>query len=625
MIGQSLDRYTIVDELGHGGMSVVYRGRDTSLERDVALKVLHPHLAKKLDNRKRFHREAKAIARLRHPNILEIYDFSTVDAEKSYIVMEYVSGLNLREFLNRNGPAPAEIAAMIGIEICRALKHAHDHGIIHRDLKPENVMVSNGGVVKLMDFGIAHVIDAETMTATGSLLGSPAHMAPEVIDGEKVDVRADIFALGTVLFWLASGELPFTGKNAPQVLRSVLEGNYDDLDLVEPKAGAQFAAIVSQCMARSPDDRYAKVSEVSAALEEFCRAAGLDPESQDLKSYFDDPAGFSADLEADLVVELFRRARAARVEGCIPEAVSLFNRVLAYDPDNEEVQEELDAIARRAVPVWAAAVLAVAALVTIGIWFAFQPVADPSANVVEPVLFDPSPALSRVSTALDSAMNAASVAGAERMAELYAESTTDRAESNDAGPTELAVAPIRNVIPPMRNEVVSATPDAGTPTESEAAETFKYRFKVVPAAASFSVNSRPVGLFKAAAGIELERGLHRLEANSPGCKKWRRQIRVDGPQGSEPLPVVLEWEDGKVQVFANRPAVIWLEDEENPRKIGAAGKNATLRFPFGPSSSLVTERSVKLTLAPQDRVQDRQVQRVSVRPGTTSTLNVNFN
>lgn len=628
MIGTSLDRYTIVDELGHGGMSVVYRGRDTSLERDVALKVLHPHLAKKIDNRRRFHREAKAIARLRHPNILEIYDFSTIDADKSYIVMEYVSGKNLRQFLAEHGPPPAEVAALIGIEICRALRHAHEHGIIHRDLKPENVMVSKDGVVKLMDFGIAHVIDAETMTATGSLLGSPAHMAPEVIDGERVDVRADIFALGTVLFWLASGELPFSGKNAPQVLRAVLEGRYDELGSVEPKAGEEFASIVSRCMARDPADRYPKVYEVEKVLTKFAGAANLDPESEDLKAYFEAPRAFSEEFEDELLSTLFRRAREMRVRGDIPTAIALLNRVLAYQPDNEEVQEELEALARRSFPLWAVGGVIVLFIASVGLFIALSDPAPEQADVVEPVLFDPSPALSAVDSARTEALRVAELAGAERLGSEYAEETTEQLlASVDAGEApKIVIPPVRNDIAPIAPGTVppETTPDAGRPQVEEAV-TYKYRFKVIPAAASFYINSRPIGLFKAASGIELEPGIHELEATSPGCKKWKRRLRVEGPQGSEPLPVVLEWEDGKVRVFANRPAVIWLGDEENPRKIGAAGKNATLRFPFGPSSSLETEKVVKLTLAPQNRVQDRQVQRVSVRPGMTSTLNVNFN
>ena len=283
MIGTSVDRYRIVEELGHGGMSVVYRGVDSALERDVAVKVLHNHLAKKAENRQRFHREAKAIARLRHPNILEIYDFSSADAERSYIVMEYVEGENLRQFAARTGHPPPEVAALICLEIAYALEHAHDHGIIHRDLKPENVMVSSGGELKLMDFGIAHVIDAETMTATGSLMGSPAHMAPEIIDGQRADVRADVFALGTVLYWLAAGRLPFEGANAPQVLRKVLEGDCEDVESVDPRTGQQLGAIVRRCLATDPDDRYESVLAVRRELADFIGPMGWTDYELELK------------------------------------------------------------------------------------------------------------------------------------------------------------------------------------------------------------------------------------------------------------------------------------------------------------------------------------------------------
>ena len=314
MIGTSIGRYHIEEELGHGGMSVVYRGRDHELGRDVAVKVLHAHLAKKAENRKRFHREAQAIARLRHENILEIYDYASQDAERAYIIMEYVDGSNLRQFLEQHGPPPPEHCALIGLAICHALEIAHAKGIIHRDLKPENVMISKNGRVKLMDFGIAHVFDAETMTQTGSLLGSPAHMAPEMIEGDPVDERADIFALGTVLYWLATGALPFEGKNTPQVLKRVLEGIYRNPESHDDRIGECFSNIIRTSLAFEPSERYANVDAIARELESFILSAKIEDMSAELKHYLKDPEARASTFTDELVggAHDARHARARR-------------------------------------------------------------------------------------------------------------------------------------------------------------------------------------------------------------------------------------------------------------------------------------------------------------------------
>ena len=224
-----IPRYDLLEEVGSGGMSVVYRARDTTLDREVAVKVLHRHLAGKDSERKRFRREAMAVARLRHPNILEIHDYAGDDAEEAYIVSELVRGPTLRGFAETTGFGLPEIGAMVATVLAGALAHAHALGVIHRDLKPENVMIQDDGTVKLTDFGVARMVDRdERMTMTGALLGSPAHMAPESLEGGGGDVRSDIFSLGTVLYWLACGALPYSGSSPAEVLRRIAEGHHTD-------------------------------------------------------------------------------------------------------------------------------------------------------------------------------------------------------------------------------------------------------------------------------------------------------------------------------------------------------------------------------------------------------------
>ena len=216
------DRYRLDEQVGQGGMAVVWRGWDLKLRRTVAVKVLHPHLNARPEIRLRFDREARAVARLHHPFILEVYDFS---ADDSYLITEFIRGHTLRAFADVHPFDPPELAAACLLPIAEALEHAHAAGVVHRDLKPENVMVRDDGVVKLTDFGIAALLDPdEKFTVTGSILGSPSHLAPETIEGKRAEPRADLFSFGTILYWLSCGQLPYQAPSPAALLRNILEG-----------------------------------------------------------------------------------------------------------------------------------------------------------------------------------------------------------------------------------------------------------------------------------------------------------------------------------------------------------------------------------------------------------------
>src|SRR5215510_12157105 len=256
-------------------MSVVYKGMDTSLNREVAVKVLHPHLAAHVEARQRFEREAHAVAKLRHENILEIFDYSGRGSTDSYIVTEFIRGRTLRTFIAEHPIAHPEIGAMIVVEVCRALAHAHSLGVLHRDIKPENIMIRDDGVLKLMDFGIAQIVDSQRMTVTGQLLGSPAYMSPEHIEGRRIDFRTDVFSVGILLYQLATGELPFKGRNPHEILKRIAECRFLDARVVNPLVSDRLNRIIARALARLPDDRYADVSVVLSDLERFLAEVDL--------------------------------------------------------------------------------------------------------------------------------------------------------------------------------------------------------------------------------------------------------------------------------------------------------------------------------------------------------------
>jgi serine/threonine-protein kinase len=363
-----VDRYELLEKVGTGGMASVYRGRDTALDREVAVKVLHPHLAERAESRARFSREARAVARLSHPHIVEIFDYSGDEASESYLVTEYVRGRTLRAFADEVGFAFPELGVLVARALADALAHAHAAGVIHRDLKPENVLVRESGArpaVKLTDFGIARILSSdERMTMTGALVGSPNHMAPEIIEGREAEIRSDVFSLGTLLYWLATGRMPFAASNPTATLRRILEADYEDPRQVAPLVSDRLRAVIDRSLASDPAGRYATAAEMKDALDEVLAEAGLDEPEEELAAFLADPAGYRQALRPRLVEALIARGDQAMEEGKAARALGFFDRVLALDAAEPRVLARLDRIRRRtrlARVARAAAVLAAGA------------------------------------------------------------------------------------------------------------------------------------------------------------------------------------------------------------------------------------------------------------------------
>jgi eukaryotic-like serine/threonine-protein kinase len=360
------ERYTLIEEVGQGGMAVVYRAQDETLKREVAIKILHQHLADEPDSRARLEREAQAVAKLRHENILEIFDYSGIGSASSYIVTEFIDGQTLKQFLNGRPLGFSEVAALISVEVCRALGHAHGLGVIHRDVKPENVMIRKDGLIKLMDFGIAQVLDFQRMTVTGQLLGSPAYMAPEIIEGKPLDFRTDVFSVGIMLYLLATGELPFAGKNPHEVLRRISEGKFADPRTVGRGVDQVLARIITRALARRPDDRYPDVGPMAEDLVAYLGEGALRDVRAELRNYFADPAAYERVLPGRLAAGLTASAEAHLAAGRRTKAMELWNRVLAFDPANAAVTAALRRLEGRRRLWQATAALAVAGVVAAG-------------------------------------------------------------------------------------------------------------------------------------------------------------------------------------------------------------------------------------------------------------------
>ena len=343
-----LGRYRLEEQVGQGGMAVVWRGWDTQLRRTVAVKILHAHLHAREDIRRRFDREAHAVARLHHPYILDVYDFSGPQAQPSYLVTEFIRGHTLRVFAEEHPFDPPELAAACLLPIAEALQHAHAAGVVHRDLKPENIMVRDDGVVKLTDFGIAALLDPdEKFTVTGSILGSPAHLAPETIEGKPVDPRADLFSFGTILYWLSCGKLPYQGTSPAALLRSILEGTRLDPRTVRASIGDAQAKIIGRCLENDPARRYQSAAEVKLELEQLLHDAGIDEPVRELAAFVRAPEAHAANVRARLVSRSLSVGEEHLAHKRTSAALAAFGRALALEPRNAQAKGRVDRIRRR--------------------------------------------------------------------------------------------------------------------------------------------------------------------------------------------------------------------------------------------------------------------------------------
>jgi len=269
-----IGHYRIVAELGRGGMGVVYKAHEESLNRFVALKVLGEHLTEDPAHVERFLREAQSAARLNHPNIVQIYAISQ-DAGRHYFAMEYVTGQSLQQVLRSRGTLDSIQAARIVLQAASGLGAAHEQGIIHRDIKPANLMIDDRGLVKITDFGLALMTAAVSrLTATGMFMGTPGYLSPEQCLDQDIDYRTDIYSLGVTLFETLSGKTPFTGDSPLALLRQIIDVEPPDLADLKPDVDPELRNLVQRMMAKDRDLRVASCAELIGSLEAFLASKG---------------------------------------------------------------------------------------------------------------------------------------------------------------------------------------------------------------------------------------------------------------------------------------------------------------------------------------------------------------
>ena len=339
--GSTLGPYTLRAELGHGGMGVVYTAHDPRLDRQVAIKVLPPDLTRDETAKQRFLQEAKAASALDHPNICTIYEINETDDGQLYLVMAYYEGETLKEWIER-GALAVEEAVDIATQVGQGLAEAHGAGIVHRDIKPANLLIANGGVVKILDFGLAKLAGVESVTQTATAVGTVAYMSPEQARGEEVDCRTDIWSLGVVLFEMLTGQRPFQGENLLAISGTIQR----DSPPVLTGDSSSLTGVIVRSLHKSRSQRYQAIADLLDELGIATAPAIQAPSQPDVPSIAVLPfANMSADPEQEyfcdgLAEELIDAL--ARLEGLRVVARTSAFQFRGQSPDLRAVGDKLN-------------------------------------------------------------------------------------------------------------------------------------------------------------------------------------------------------------------------------------------------------------------------------------------
>jgi eukaryotic-like serine/threonine-protein kinase len=561
-----IPKYELQEEIGHGGMATVYRARDQRLDREVAIKVIHKHLRENPEVRSRFVSEARAVAKLRHPGIVEVYDVSNEDDEERYLIVELIRGQSLRQVLQQRKVLPPEVAATIVAMLCECVEHAHQHGVIHRDIKPENVLIelprprssqvgmtprpsasdddasapkrrpsdrpSSGSssttrvIVKLTDFGIAKVLDVQGVTSTGQILGSPAHMAPEQIEGGTIAAYTDVFALGVLLYECMVGHLPFEGKNPAQVLRRVLEGSYEPADAERPEVGGRWARVLARALHVDPEKRVQTAAELGTLIAQELAALAIDDAQGDLVEFFASPERYEERTASILVQRLLERGERERREGRVLAAAADFNRALAYRPEDQAILRRVSALS--AERLWRKRVIRVGGIVAVsaglfGVAYGATRIFksdDPRPETSQPTALVQPP----TSTDADTAVPPDTVGPVDTA--TAQPPTSSAAHTSEPPPTGQPTASTAKTVTP----VDSATPSAGKRL---------VRFKLTPSDGMLTVDGITIGGDEAQGWYDP--GPHKFVvspsgalANDPCCSEAGGGFDVTAPPADKP-------------------------------------------------------------------------------------------
>ncbi|TVR02235.1 MAG: serine/threonine protein kinase [Deltaproteobacteria bacterium] len=646
MPSRTVAHYEIIDELGQGGMAVVYRARDGRLRRDVALKILHEHIASREENRVRFEREATAAARLQHPNIVQVYACAEPSAEVGWLATELVDGFTLRTFVEDTGFRHPVAAVLVGVVLADALAHAHERGVIHRDIKPENIMISREGTPKLMDFGLARVLDDQRLTMTGSLLGSPAHMSPEMIEGEELRPTSDIFALGTVLYFMATGRLPFEGNNPAVVLNAILRGDFPPASAHNPRVDAPLDDLINTCLARRVEDRFASAQDLREALDQYLRTLGITDHRRELAAFFRHPDAWLDDLLPRLVDRLLDLGRAARDERRTGALLRICDRILTLDPHQPDALGWVAGVEagrrRRRVGLLLAGIAATSALVVALVLLPSTPTADdPSPDPALPAQAQPTQpdpeelerhaaAIRQAFTRIDRPHQLALRATVRQNASRSVTEAVRAAHHASLDPIRASLADLRTQPRPTSPRPRTTPAEAAAPTETAETDLTEeptlppepepepgiVQLRIWPLTAVILVNGTSVGTAQELDGpLRLPPGRHHIVARLPELGTQAEQtVTVESGRRID-VPLVVPWRPARITVDASIASTVFLDGRRAGRSREPIDVTIDGRQP---------QRTIHLQVIPDDTFGQPWETRLTVRTGEDRRIDAPF-
>jgi len=335
--------FEVIELIGSGGMASIYKATQLSLERPVALKVMHRHLTANENFVARFEKEAKRAATMHHENIVSIIDYGSVDGEY-FIAMEYIEGQNLKQMMTRMKRLPLEVALLIGREIANGLKYAHNNGLIHRDIKPANIMLSTDGRILITDFGIAKDHADLSITDTGQMIGSPAYMSPEQAAGRPIDHRCDIFSLGIVLYEIIIGERPFKGDTYQEMITNIISASVPDLAQLRVDVTPSLNMVVGKCLQKDIEGRYQDAELLAADLDNELKDFVIPSPRKLMTEFVKNPIRTTEKLRSDRIAKHTEKALYLMNlgHGRLADATREFESVLRFDRTNKTARTYLD-------------------------------------------------------------------------------------------------------------------------------------------------------------------------------------------------------------------------------------------------------------------------------------------
>jgi serine/threonine protein kinase/tetratricopeptide (TPR) repeat protein len=352
MVGQMISHYKVIDELGGGGMGVVYKAHDTRLDRPVALKFLPPDLTRDPAARERFIHEAKAASSLQHPNICTIHDIDETVDKQLFIVMDYYEGETLHSRIAR-GQLSIKEALGIAVQVAQGLAKAHENGIIHRDVKPANIIIGNDGIARIVDFGLAKLAGQTGLTQSGSTPGTAAYMSPEQASGEKTDHRTDIWSLGVVLYEMLTGQRAFPGEQPHAVVYSILNKDPKPIQEHLRDASSDLVHVVNKLLEKNPEDRYQSMTEAVIEFNRMKRNASWNPDTSDDHVTITSKPAWVKRLLLGSAIAIVVGIIAAALFVFYPNAIGISplipNRIVVAEFENQTGDGSLDNLNRMAV------------------------------------------------------------------------------------------------------------------------------------------------------------------------------------------------------------------------------------------------------------------------------------